>query len=126
MLKNYLKITFRNLFKNALFVTINILGLGISLACCIVAYLNWDYNLKFDTHHVNTDSIYWVNFVRITNGEPIKNGDCPMPLGNIIRTNFEQVDKVARIYPAGGNFKVGDKLFSTSESGKCWEPLFQI
>ena len=39
-----------------------------------------------------------------------------MPLGNIIRTNFGQVEKVVRVYPAGGNFKVGDELFRTSVS----------
>jgi len=43
--------------KNKLFVFINVLGLGIALACCIVAYLNWDYNIKFDTQHEFADKI---------------------------------------------------------------------
>ena len=68
MFKNFLKITFRNLMKNRVFVFINIIGLGIALACCIVAFLNWDYNTKFDTYHVNTDNVYRINFIRITNG----------------------------------------------------------
>jgi hypothetical protein len=76
MLKNYLKITFRSLMKNKLFTFINVFGLGVALACCIVAYLNWDYNVKFDTHHLNSERIYRINFIRITNGQPVKNGDC--------------------------------------------------
>lgn len=122
MIKNFLKITFRNLMKNKLYVIINVLGLAIALACCIVAYLNWEYNVKFDTQHLNADKIYRVNFTRITNGEPIKNGSCPMPLGEIIRQNFSQVDEVVRVYPAGGNFKVGDELFRASVT--CVDPDF--
>lgn len=114
MLKNYLKITFRSLMKNKLFTFINVFGLGVALACCIVAYLNWDYNVKFDTYHENADKIYRVNFVRITNGQPIKNGSCPLGLGNTIRESISQIDKVIRYYPANGSFKVGDELFSTS------------
>ena len=114
MLKNYLKITFRSLWKNKLFAFINVLGLGIALACCIVAYLNWDYNVKFDTYHKNSGIIYRVNFVRITNGQPIKNGSSPLPIGQTIRESIGQVDKVIRYYPVGGNFKVGDELFSSS------------
>lgn len=114
MLKNYLKITFRSIWKNKLFAFINVFGLGIALACCIVAYLNWDYNVKFDTYHENAERIYRVNFVRITNGQPIKNGSCPMPLGQTIMESIGQVDKVMRYSPVNGDFKVGDDLFSTS------------
>jgi ABC-type antimicrobial peptide transport system permease subunit len=108
--------------KNKLFVFINVLGLAIALACCIVAYLNWEFNAEFDSQHINAEKIYRVNFIRITNGEPIKNGDCPMPLGDIIRQNFSQVREVIRLYPSGGNFKVGDELFRTSVT--CVDPGF--
>ena len=113
MIKNYLKITLRSLMKNKLFVFINVFGMGIALACCIVAYLNWDYNVQFDTYHTNAHKIYRVNFIRITNGNPIKNGSCPLPLGQNIKGSISQVDDVIRYYPAGGNFKVGDELFDT-------------
>ena len=83
MFQNYLKITLRNLLKHKLFVFINVTGLGIALVCCIVAFLNWDYNAKFDTYHEKSEQVYRVNFTRITNGRPIKNGTCPLPLGNV-------------------------------------------
>ena len=113
MLKNYLKITFRSLMKNKLFTFINVFGLGVALSCCIVAYLNWEYNIKFDTNHLNAEEIYRINFIRITNGQPIKNGDCPMPLGSVIKESVSQIDEVMRYYPVNGNFKVGDELFRT-------------
>lgn len=116
MFKNYLKVTLRNLMKNKLFVFINVMGLGIALACCIVAYLNWEYNTKFDAYHTEAENAYFVNFVRITNGRPIKNGNCPLPLGDQIRTSIAQVDEVIRYFPIGGNFRVGNEVFRTSLS----------
>jgi len=114
MLSNYFKITFRNLWKNKLFVAINIAGLGIALACCIVAYLNWQYNSDFDTNHENAEQIYRVNFTRITSGQSIKNGMCPAPLGQIMTENFADVEDVVRYSPTGGNFKVDQDVFNAS------------
>ena len=116
MFKNYLKITLRSLVKNRLFVFINVLGMGMALACCIVAFLNWDFNSKFDTYHANADNAYRINFIRITNGQPIKNGSCPLPLGDQIRESLPQVEEVIRYSPIGGNFKVGNEVFATSFS----------
>jgi len=117
MLKNYIKITFRALMKNKLFVVINVFGLGIALACCIVAYLNWDYNVKFDTNHVNSGSIYRLNFTRVANGRHIKNGSSPMPLARSIKGSISQVSNITRVYPTRGNFKVGDVLFRSGVTG---------
>ena len=114
MLANYLKITLRNLWKNKLFVLINIVGLGTALACCIVAYLNWQFNAQFDNNHINAEEIYRVNFVRITSERPINNGSCPAPLGGVIAENMPEVSDVMRYYPTGGNFKRGDDVFRTS------------
>ena len=113
MFKNYLNLTIRNLMKNKLFVFINVLGLGIAIAICITAYLSWDYNAKFDTYHADAENVYRVNFTRITNGRPIKNGSCPLPLGAQISTSLPNVDKVVRYMPFGGNFRIGNELFQT-------------
>ncbi|RLD23617.1 MAG: hypothetical protein DRI71_04915 [Bacteroidetes bacterium] len=111
MLKNFLKITFRSLMKNKLFVAINVLGLGIALACTIIAYLSWDFNNSYDVQHENAEEIYRVNFIRITNGSPIKNGSCPSPLAATIKGSISGIDEVIRFSPTGGNFKIGDELF---------------
>lgn len=100
----------------------SLFGLSIAIACCIVVYLNWEFNSRFDTQNINAGKIYRVNVTRITNGEPIKNGSSPMPLGNNIKTNISEVEKVVRVYPAGGNFKVGDQLFRTDVT--CVDPDF--
>jgi putative ABC transport system permease protein len=113
MLKNYLKVILRNISRNKLHTFINVFGLGIALACCIVAYLNWEYNNTFDAYHEQGELIYRVNFVRIANGEPTKNGSCPWPLGSAIRENIEPAQKVVRYYPVNGSFKFEDEVFTS-------------
>ena len=58
MLKNYLKIAFRNLIKHKRFSFINILGLAIGLACFILITLWVQDELSYDTFYENADNIY--------------------------------------------------------------------
>lgn len=49
MLKNYILVAYRNLSKNKSHVIINVMGSGIAIACCLIAYLLIAYNLEFDS-----------------------------------------------------------------------------
>ncbi len=51
MLKNYLLVAFRNLFKNKRYLIVNTFGLGIALACCITSYILVAFNIEFDDFH---------------------------------------------------------------------------
>ena len=113
MIKNYLLITWRSMMKNKLFIFINVFGIAIAIACCIVAYLNWQYNEDWDIQHKNANVIYRVQFWHDFQGRLNRYGMVPKPIGNYIRQNFKDVDKVVRFIPSGGNFRIGDELFST-------------
>lgn len=86
------------------------------MACCIVAYINYDYNASYDQQHVNADRIYRVNFIRNFQGTKTRNGIAPMPIGNLIRDNISGVGEVIRYIPSGGNVRIKDDLFGTSIS----------
>jgi len=60
MLKNYLKITLRNISRNKMYSALNIVGLAIGLACCILILLYVHDELSYDRFHENADSIYRV------------------------------------------------------------------
>ena len=60
MLKNYLQIAWRNIVGNPLFSAINIVGLSIGLACCIIITLFVRYETSFDKHWDDGDRIYRV------------------------------------------------------------------
>lgn len=113
MLRNYLLITFRSLMKNKTYIFINVLGMGIAIACCIVAYLNWEFNENFDDQHEKAADIYRVQFYRDFQGQLTRHGTAPIPLGNLVKQNFGDVDEVIRISQDWSTIRMGDELFST-------------
>lgn len=113
MIKNYLLITLRSLAKNKLHIFINVLGLGIAIACCIVSYFNYDVNASFDQNHTNAGSLYRVNSIREFQNQFTTYGIVPMGLGGTMRANVKEVDKIARYSPGGGDFRIKEELFNS-------------
>jgi putative ABC transport system permease protein len=113
MLKNQLLITLRNMLKNKLYLFINIFGMGIAIACCIIGYFNYDFNASFDNHHTNASTLYRVGSVRKFQNELTEFGFAPIALGNVIKQNIKEVDEVIRYSPGGGNFRVKTELFNS-------------
>lgn len=111
MLKNYLLITLRSLMKNKLFILINVFGMGIAIACCITAYLNWQYSADWDKEHVNASKIYRVQFWRDFQGNRTRYGMVPMPLGNYIKQNFREVNKTVRYMSSYCDMRIGEEIF---------------
>lgn len=111
MIRNYLLITWRSMMKNKFFIFINILGLSVAIACCIVAYFNWEFDSEFDSHHAKAANIYRVSTVREFEGHSTLFGFVPVPLGNVIRQNIPDVEKAVRLSWSYSNFKVNDNLF---------------
>ena len=114
MLKNYLLITFRNLVRNKVFVVINMLGMGIAVACCITAWLNWDFDRGFDRNHLQAATIYRVQAHYLDKGKENRHALAPAPLGAIVKENFNDVDKVVRYTIESGDVRIGDEVFKTA------------
>lgn len=113
MIKNYLLITLRSLAKNKLFIFINVFGMGIAIACCIVAYVNWEFAATWDSKHVNADQIYRVQLVRDFQGRTERYGMAPMPLGSFVKQNFKEVSKVVRYSSSYCDIRIGEEVFGT-------------
>jgi putative ABC transport system permease protein len=111
MIRNFLLITIRNLMKNKLFIIINVFGMGIAIACCIVAYFNWEFDARFDSHHANRSSIYRVSSIREFEGETTLYGHAPHAMGMAVRQNIPDVSNAVRMSWSYSDFKVNDNLF---------------
>ncbi|MCX6334960.1 MAG: ABC transporter permease [Bacteroidia bacterium] len=111
MFRNYLLVTFRNLWKNKIFTLINIFGLGIALAVCIVAFFNHMFNYEFDRTHENFDEIYRVTCFRDMQGSEQEYGAVPATLGLQIKKDIPGVERSARLMRAGRPVKIGDNIF---------------
>jgi len=113
MLKNYLKIAIRSLLRSKTHSIINILGLGIGIACCILIVLFVKDEWTFDTFHSKADNIYRV-WAREDYGkdEVFFYTVTPFPMGPTLKDNFAEVEYQVRINNIGPQVKVGDNLFS--------------
>lgn len=111
MFRNYLLVTFRNLLKNRVFTLINILGLGIALSVCIVAFFNHMFNYEFDRTHKNFDTIYRINSFRDMEGRDQEYGLVPATLGLEVKKDIPGIEKAARLMRTGYPVKVGVDIF---------------
>jgi ABC-type antimicrobial peptide transport system permease subunit len=116
MFKNYLLVTFRNLLKNRVFTLINILGLGIALSVCIVAFFNQMFNYEFDRQNVNFDKIYRINSFRDMKGREQEYGVVPATLGLMAKKEIPGIEKSARLARSGSPVKRGVDLFPSEIS----------
>lgn len=91
MIKNYLKIAWRNLFKNKGFSITNILGLSIGIACTIFILL-WVYDeLTYDRFQKNYDNIYQVIANRDFNNQVFTDKNMAMPLAGELENSSPQI-----------------------------------
>lgn len=116
MLRNYFLVAFRNLLKNKIFTLINILGLGIALAVCIVAFFNNMFNYDFDRTHENFESIYRVTSIRDMQGREQEYGIVPATLGLELKKDIPGIERSARAVRSVSPVKEGDDIFSTQIS----------
>ncbi|MCX6303312.1 MAG: ABC transporter permease [Bacteroidia bacterium] len=111
MFRNYLLVTFRNLLKNKVFTLINIIGLGIALSVCIVAFFNHMFNYEFDRTHENFNEIYRITCFRDMQGREQEYGRVPSTLGLLIKKDIPGILKASRLHRSGSMVKMGDDLF---------------
>jgi hypothetical protein len=111
MLKNYLKVAIRTLFKNKLHSRINIVGLGVAIAVCILGYVNYRFSESYDKFHVNGDSIFAVHCMRLINGSESFWSENPIPLAPSIKNNIPGVEAFTRIETESGTLRHEDKIF---------------
>src|SRR5882762_2351094 len=122
MLKNYLKIAWRNLVKNKVSSLINIGGLAVGMAVAMLIGLwIWD-ELSFDKNFKNYDRIAQVKQNNTMNGEIGTGTNVPWPMGDELRKSFGSDFKYVAMatYNGGHILTYGDKKLTTN--GTYFEP----
>ncbi|MBN1273240.1 MAG: ABC transporter permease [Candidatus Aminicenantes bacterium] len=110
MLKNYLKIAWRNLKRYKGYSFINIAGLAVGMAVFILIMIFVQYELSFDRYHKNADRIYRIAWKAETLPNPI--AGAPLPLAPAMMEEYPEVISAARIFRWGR----GEKLFLCGET----------
>jgi len=110
MFKNYFKTAWRNLWKNKIYSTINVVGLSIGMAACIAILLFVFYERSFDKFH--TKNIYRLNEVQKFEGMVAaqKVALSMYPMAPTLRAEFPEIKNFTRINSGGSTpFNYGDK-----------------
>ena len=112
MLNNYFKIALRNLRNHKGNSLINILGLAVGIACCVVILLYIQNELSYDKFYKDSDSIYRVYVKSSVNGQQSSNCKTAAPLGKTLVHDFPEVITSTRVGFFGNHaLKYEDKLY---------------
>ncbi len=98
MIKNYFKIAFRNLKKNKGYSVINIMGLAIGLATCLLITLYVTDELSYDRFWPNAERIYRINTDIKFGGGDLHMTQTSDMMGGLLKKDYPQVQEYARIY----------------------------
>src|ERR1700722_14953385 len=102
MIKNYLKTAFRSLLKNKGFTTINVLGLTLGIATCLLIVFYVLDELSYDKFNVKADRIYRVNNDIKFGGSENSFATAPAPAAMTLKADFPEIAQAARIFAGGG------------------------
>ncbi|MGZ3778096.1 MAG: ABC transporter permease, partial [Mucilaginibacter sp.] len=116
MIKNYLKLGFRNLAKNRLSSAINILGLGLAVGCCMVVFQFFDWSMHMDNFHHKLNNLFVIERISQKGGNEQLRGNSPAPMGPMLQNEFPQIKNSARVNFTDVIIKQGDNVFRESVS----------
>ncbi len=97
MIKTYFKIAWNNLKKNKVFSFINIFGLSVGLASCMLITLYIINELSYDRYQKNGDHIYQLATVFIQQGKENKMPNTPAPMAQTMQMEFPEVEQSTRL-----------------------------
>ncbi|CAN5123131.1 ABC transporter permease [soil metagenome] len=126
MLKNYIKIAFRNLLKHKGYSVINILGLAVGIAVCVLIFRYISHEMTYDAYHENADQIYRVTLQMAERHIAVT----PSVISPALQNNFPEVQSGVRIL-AAGNFRAlviryEEKVFEESGFAYADSSLFDV
>ena len=127
MFKNNLKIAFRNLWRNKGFSAINILGLAIGIATCLIILFFVQHELSYDRFNKKADQIVRVVFRGTVQGGKINESTVMPPVAKTLKAEYPEVQQATRIRSYGRpRIVYGDKTFREEELAFVDSNFFQV
>jgi putative ABC transport system permease protein len=127
MWKNYLKIALRNLLRNKAFSAINILGLAIGIATCLLIMVSIQSELGYDSFHDKADRIVRVVFRGAVQGGLMNEAHVMPPVAEALMTDYPEVEQATRIRLMGyPKVTYGNQSFRNKSSAFVDANFFQV
>jgi len=123
MLKNYALVAIRNIRRNVTFTSINVVGLAISMAVCLLILATIDDQKSYDDFHSNRDEIYRVTHERLNSEINLQIATTPMPLAERLQTEYAGIEHVVQ-FRRGFSGEIIDNGKAINISGYFTNPAF--
>lgn len=126
MLKNYLKTALRNIKKHKGYSFINIAGLAVGMACCILIFLWVQDELSYDGFHRNSDRIYRISYAEEIGGSYDHYSHSPFPAAGAFTAEIPGITAYTRLWKRTGLIKHGQKIFDEKNIFYADKDFFRI
>ncbi|HEX5170082.1 MAG TPA: ABC transporter permease [Cyclobacteriaceae bacterium] len=130
MLKNYFKIAFRNLVRTKVYSFINIFGLSLGVACCLLLTLYVQDEFDYDRHHQRLNDLYRIDTQ--FNGDVIgfdKLGSVSPPIPMTLKEELPEIEAAARVigsFSSENLIQYEDNKFYESDAYTADSTLFNV
>src|SRR6202012_485552 len=116
MIRNYLKVAWRNLLKNKAHTFINVAGLSVGLACSLLILLWVQNELSVDAYHVNGDRLYKVYEREYYDHKIDGNYDTPAPMAEELKKVIPEIQYATSMQDGNDDhtFRAGNKTIKLS------------
>jgi len=112
MIKNYFKVAYRNLIRNKFYSLLNISGLAIGIASCLLIVLFVTDELSYDRQYKNADEIYRLTMAGSLNGSAFDLALVGPVVGKTMEEDYPEILNFGRFRQSGSPFiKFGDNIF---------------
>lgn len=118
MIRNYIRVAFRNLLKSRVFSAVNILGLAIGMSATFLIFEYVQYEWSYDKFHEDGDRIY-----RVLTNRHILSGDALFAtthpgVAKALERDFPEVELAARMVPQSAILTDGSSWSYVNERGE--------
>ena len=122
MLKNYIKIAWRNLSRHSFYTILNVFGLALGISCGIILFQFISYHLSFDRYHQKSGNLYRVvTDLNLEDGSVQYEKGAPLALASAIHNAVPQIKDQAFLFQ---NFRDQSFTVAIPQSGGSPEKLF--
>jgi putative ABC transport system permease protein len=118
MLKHYALVLFRNLSRETGYALINVVGLALAMACCLILVLYIRSELTYDQHNVDHERIYRVVNVFDTSGQMLRAAVTSEVLGPLFTRQYPQAGEFVRFQSTGRN------VLRSDSAELYWDDVF--
>ncbi|MCU0447751.1 MAG: ABC transporter permease [Microscillaceae bacterium] len=126
MLKNYLKIAWRSIWRNKVFSFINIVGLSTGMACAFLLYLYIQHELSYDKFHQRAQDIYTVQTTYTSDNQTTQFVYTMGGVAAALKKDYPDVAEATRIRGWGAQLSFGDKKISRDDMYYVDNSFFKI